>query len=120
MDKGVAMSVVPIQGLWETHITVSDLDRSIRFYRDVVGLSLAHTVPERHVASFWIGEPRQAKLGLWNIHTSPISMKLHYAFEVTIDDVIASVGRLRSAGLECTRQRQNPSLKRPSCPVAPE
>ena len=28
-------------GLFETHLTVSDLDRSIEFYRDVVGLPLA-------------------------------------------------------------------------------
>ena len=74
------MTLVPIGGLWETHITVSDLDRSIRFYRDVVGLTLAHSVPERHVAFFWIGQPRQAMLGLWSTLTSPMGMKLHYAF----------------------------------------
>ena len=35
------MTIVPIQGLWETHITVADLDRSISFYRDAVGLTFA-------------------------------------------------------------------------------
>src|SRR6202051_686023 len=94
------MAIVPIQGLWETHLTVADLDRSVSFYRDVVGLTLAHTVPERHVAFFWIGQPRQAMLGLWSIHTSPMAMRLHYAFQVTLDDVKASVERLRRAGLE--------------------
>src|ERR1700761_5668386 len=74
------MALVPIGGLWETHITVSDLNRSIRFYRDVVGLTLAHEVPERHVAFFWIGQPRQGMLGLWSTLTSPLGMKLHYAF----------------------------------------
>jgi lactoylglutathione lyase len=94
------MAIVPIQGLWETHLTVADLDQSIEFYRDVVGLTLAHTIPERHVAFFWIGQPRQAMLGLWSIHTSPMAMRLHYAFQVTIDDVIASVSALRRAGIE--------------------
>ena len=94
------MTIVPIQGLWETHITVADLDRSISFYRDVVGLTFAHAVPERHVAFFWIGQPRQAMLGLWSIHTSPMSMRLHYAFQVTIDDVKRSVAALRSAGID--------------------
>jgi lactoylglutathione lyase len=94
------MAIVPIQGLWETHLTVGDLDRSIAFYRDVVGLTLAHTIPERHVAFFWIGQPRQAMLGLWSIHTAPMQMRLHYAFEVTVDDVIASIGALRRAGLD--------------------
>ena len=94
------MTIIPIQGLWETHITVADLDRSTRFYRDVVGLTFAHAVPERHVAFFWIGQPRQAMLGLWSIHTSPMAMKLHYAFQVTIDDLRLSVAALTRAGIE--------------------
>jgi lactoylglutathione lyase len=92
--------MVPVGGLWETHITVADLDRSIGFYRDVVGLTLAHVVPERHVAFFWIGQPRQAMLGLWSIHTSPMAMKLHYAFQVTIEDAEASIAALKDAGLQ--------------------
>jgi catechol 2,3-dioxygenase-like lactoylglutathione lyase family enzyme len=94
------MANVPVLGLWETHLTVADLDRSIAFYRDVIGLRLAHTVPERNAAFFWIGQPRQSMLGLWSIHTSPMAMRLHFAFEVTIDDVKASVAALRRAGLE--------------------
>lgn len=39
--------MIPISGLYESHLTVSDLDRSISFYRDVVGLELAHTIPGR-------------------------------------------------------------------------
>ncbi len=93
------MPIVPIEGLWETHITVSDLDRSIAFYRDVVGLTFAHAVPERHAAFFWIGTPRQAMLGLWSVYTSPLAMKLHYAFQVGIDTVEASVAALKDAGL---------------------
>lgn len=34
--------MVPVRGLFETHLTVRDLERSIAFYRDVVGLPLAH------------------------------------------------------------------------------
>ncbi|HEY4042473.1 MAG TPA: VOC family protein [Rhodopila sp.] len=94
------MTIVPVGGLWETHITVSDLDRSIGFYRDIVGLRLAHTMPERHVAFFWIGQPRQAMLGLWSIHTSPMAMRLHYAFQVSVADVTASVDALKRAGLQ--------------------
>jgi catechol 2,3-dioxygenase-like lactoylglutathione lyase family enzyme len=93
------MGIVPIEGLWETHLTVSDLERSIAFYRDTLGLTLAHRVPERHAAFFWIGEPRQAMLGLWRIHTSPLSLRLHFAFQVGLDNVVASVAALRTAGL---------------------
>ena len=94
-----SMAITPIMGLWETHLTVADLGRSVAFYRDVVGLTLAHTVPERHAAFFWIGPPRHAMLGLWSIHTSPMAMRLHYAFQVTLDDVKASVNALERSGL---------------------
>jgi catechol 2,3-dioxygenase-like lactoylglutathione lyase family enzyme len=30
------------QGLFEMHLTVADLDRAIAFYRNVVGLRVAH------------------------------------------------------------------------------
>jgi lactoylglutathione lyase len=47
---------VPIHGLFETHLTVSDLQRSITFYRDIVGLQLAFEVSERNAALFWVGD----------------------------------------------------------------
>jgi len=93
------MSVVPISGLFEAHLTVADLDRSVTFYRDVLGLELAHIIPSRHVAFFWIGAPGAAMLGLWSIHTSPMSMRLHIAFRVTLQQVEASIEALRAAGL---------------------
>ena len=93
------MAVVPIRGLFEAHLTVRDLDRSIGFYRDVLGLPLAHVIPARSVAFFWIGSPGQAMLGLWSIGTAPLFMRLHIAFETPFEQVIASIGRLRDAGL---------------------
>ena len=71
---------VPVHGLFEAHLTVGDLDRSIGFYRDVVGLPLAHEVPERGAAFFWIGEPGQAMLGLWSLGSAPIGISSHVAF----------------------------------------
>ena len=32
-------TVIPIKGLFEAHIIVRDLQRSVAFYRDVLGLS---------------------------------------------------------------------------------
>jgi catechol 2,3-dioxygenase-like lactoylglutathione lyase family enzyme len=93
------MAVVPIRGLFEAHLTVRDLDRSIGFYGDVLGLPLAHVIPARNVAFFWIGSPGQAMLGLWSIGTAPLFMRLHIAFETSVDQVIASIERLREAGL---------------------
>jgi predicted enzyme related to lactoylglutathione lyase len=47
--------MIPVDSLFEAHLTVSDLDRAIAFYRDVVGLRLAHVVSARQAAFFWIG-----------------------------------------------------------------
>lgn len=87
-----------IRGLFETHLTVRDLDRSIAFYRDVVGLTLAHRVPERNAAFLWIGGAGRAMLGLWSIGTAPLSQRLHFSLEVALDDLLAAPARLRSAG----------------------
>jgi catechol 2,3-dioxygenase-like lactoylglutathione lyase family enzyme len=93
------VALVPIRKLFEAHLTVSDLERSIRFYRDTLGLALAHRVPERQVAFFWMGAPGDSMLGLWAIGSSPMRLRLHIAFDVALADVIASVDRLRQAGL---------------------
>jgi lactoylglutathione lyase len=93
------MGIVPVNGLFEAHLTVSDLARSIEFYRDVVGLQLTHEVPQRYAAFFWIGGPGKSMLGLWSIHSSPIMMRLHIALDVSLNDCIASVQRLIDAGI---------------------
>ena len=65
-----------VRGLFETHLTVADLPRSVAFYRDVVGLPVALEVPERGAAFHWIGQPGQAMLGLWSIGSAPMNMQL--------------------------------------------
>lgn len=41
-----------ISGIFETHLTVRNLDRSIAFYHDMLGLTLARHYAERNVAFF--------------------------------------------------------------------
>ena len=93
---------VPIYGLFETHLTVSDLQRSITFYRDIVGLELALEVSERNTAFFWIGDnaSRRSMLGLWSVGIAPIGLNLHVAFEVAgINDLLDAPKRLKDNGL---------------------
>jgi lactoylglutathione lyase len=90
---------VPIRGLFETHLTVSDLQRSIAFYRDVVGLPLALEVPERQAAFFWIGAAGRAMLGLWSLGTMPMGLRLHIAFDVTLDNLLEAPKRLEDLGI---------------------
>jgi lactoylglutathione lyase len=90
---------VRVDGLFETHLTVSDLPRSVAFYREVVGLPLALDLPERGAAFLWIGEPGQAMLGLWSLGSAPMGMSLHVAFATCLDDVLRACDRMRSSGL---------------------
>ena len=94
-----ATASVPVCGLFETHLTVSDLSRSVAFYRDVVGLSLALEAPERGAALFWLGEPGEAMLGLWSLGSAPIGLSLHVAFRASLDDVLGACDRLRTLGV---------------------
>jgi len=88
-----------VDGLFETHLTVSDLGRSTAFYRDVVGLELAYEVPERGAAFLWAGRPGRAMLGLWSLGSAPLGLSLHVAFSATLDDVLVAGARLRSLGV---------------------
>lgn len=90
---------VPARGLFETHLTATDLRRSTAFYRDVVGLQLAWEVEERGAGFFWIGAPRQSMLGLWSVGSAPIELSLHIAFSADLDDVLRACDDLRQAGV---------------------
>lgn len=100
--------IVPIQSLYEAHLTVRDLDRSIAFYRDVLGLPLAHVLPARNVAFFWVPEPDTAMLGLWGVGSAPMGMHLHIAFKTSLEDVERSVDALKAAGLTPTKNGTEP------------
>ena len=89
-----------VRGLFETHLTVADLSRSVPFYRDVVGLQVALEVPERGAAFHWIGKPGQAMLGLWSIGSAPLGLQLHIAFDMALPDVLDAPERLRDLGIQ--------------------
>lgn len=89
----------PVRGLFETHLTVRDVPRSVAFYRDVVGLPLALDLPERNAAFMWIGGRGRSMLGLWGIGSSVNSLVLHIAFDVALEDVVAAPERLRRHGV---------------------
>jgi catechol 2,3-dioxygenase-like lactoylglutathione lyase family enzyme len=90
---------VPIRGLFEAHLTVRDLSRSVAFYRDVVGLPIAFEVPDRGAAFFWCGAPGRAMLGLWSLGSMPMDLNLHVAFDAELEDVLDSSSRLRALGV---------------------
>jgi lactoylglutathione lyase len=88
-----------VNRLFEAHLTVADLEASLAFYRDLVGLELARVVPARQAAFFWIGTRGTGMLGLWGAGSNPQKTIMHVAFATALDEVIAAPGRLQSAGI---------------------
>jgi lactoylglutathione lyase len=91
--------MILVRDLFEVHLTVADLERSTAFYRDVVGLRLAHADAARQVAFFWIGPAGNAMLGLWSSGAGPQRLSSHTAFRVSLADVLAAPGALRAEGI---------------------
>ena len=85
--------------LFESHLTVADLPRSIAFYRNLVGLELAYELPERGAAFFWVGGRGQGLLGLWSLGSAPLGMTLHIAFRLELEDVVSACERLTASGV---------------------
>ncbi len=89
----------PIRDLFESHLTVIDLQRSMKFFGEVLGLELVLVVPERKAAFYWIGGRGKAMLGVWEVGTGPQRMSLHVAFTVDLADMLEAPKRLRAANV---------------------
>jgi len=91
--------MIPIRDLFESHLTTTDLARSMEFYGGVLGLELAYTAPERKVAFYWIGGRGESMLGVWEVGSAPQRMNLHVAFTVDLPDLLEAPARLRAANV---------------------
>ena len=76
-----------IKGLYETHLFVENLENSIDFYENILGLEQCYFEEERRAAFFWIGKPKEAMLGLWEKPKEEID-KRHFAFRCDAEDVL--------------------------------
>lgn len=99
-----------IRGVFETHLDVADLDRSLRFYTEILGLEPAlqrevdaargdaHSHGAKRFAFLWVGGPGHAMVGLWErpaVHIRP----QHFAFEVSIAEFSRLVAKLEERGI---------------------
>ena len=91
--------MIPIRDLFESHLTVSNLERSMKFFGDVLGLELAYVIAERKVAFYWIGGRGRSMLGVWEVGSAPQRMSLHVAFTVDLSDLLEAPARLRAANV---------------------
>src|SRR5712691_8511010 len=92
-------AMIPIRDLFEGHLTVSDLQRSMAFFGNVLGLEIAQVFLERKVAFYWIGGRGGSMLGLWEVGTGPQQLSLHIAFRVDLPDLLRAPQSLRAANV---------------------
>jgi lactoylglutathione lyase len=85
-------------------LSVTDLNRSLAFYQEVLGLEVIHSSAEagRHFA--FLGAGGRLLLTLWQQSTEPFEPRgagaHHIAFQVpTLEAVQAAEGRLRARGI---------------------
>jgi catechol-2,3-dioxygenase len=75
-----------IKGLYETHLQVSDLEKAVVFYTEVLGLELAHRDETRPIVFLWIGKNKTSMLGLWE-QKENLQLR-HFAFTAEKDDIL--------------------------------
>ena len=80
--------MIAIRDLFESHLNVADLQRSMSFYGQTLGLELAEVIWKRRVAFYWIGGRGNSMLGLWESGTSPQRLSLHIAFRSDLSDLL--------------------------------
>lgn len=101
---------MPILRLHHVSVIVSDTERSLRFYRDLLGLRVDPTRPDLGYpgAWLWIGELQIHLLELPNpdpVADRPAHGGRDRHVALLIDDVDALTQRLDSAGIGYTRSR---------------
>lgn len=88
-----------IQGLYEAHLPVSDMDASVAFYK-ALGLEVYDKTPR--VTFLWI-EKGKSQLGLWksdHVSTPYHPSIRHIAFYVSLEDLQCSQKWLHDNGFE--------------------
>lgn len=88
-----------IEGIFEVHLPVSNLERSIDFYKS---LGLKYSWRDEETAFFWV-EEKKSQLGLWEgkeVETPYHPSLRHLAFRVKYEDLKNSVNWLNSLGIE--------------------
>jgi lactoylglutathione lyase len=101
--------MIPIRDLFEAHLTVGNLERSMSFFGDTLGLKLARVFPDRRAAFYWIGDSGASMLGLWETGTAPQRMNLHVAFTVELSHLLNAPQRLRAVNIAPLDFEGNPT-----------
>jgi chromate reductase len=88
-----------VDRFFEAHLTVRRLDDSISFYRDCLGLELAHRSSAAQAAFFWVGGRGRGMLGLWTAGSGPERLTSHLAFATDLAAVVEAPKMLERSGI---------------------
>lgn len=77
-----------INGIYETHIQVSNLEKAISFYTEILGLTVGHLDDDRRIAFLYMpNNDKTSMLGLWE-ETNNLQTR-HFAFHCDKDFVLS-------------------------------
>ncbi|KAA0547124.1 VOC family protein [Bacillus sp. BGMRC 2118] len=72
-----------IKRIYETHLEVTDVKRTIEFFEGKLGLKVGYGNETSDAVFFWVGEVGASMLGVWKVPEGELHGN-HFAFEVDI------------------------------------
>ena len=87
--------MIPIRDLFEAHLTVKDLERSMLFLVVRWDWNLLRSSAREGFAFYWKGRRGDSMLGLWEVGAGPQRLSLHLAFRVDLDNLLQAPERLQ-------------------------
>jgi lactoylglutathione lyase len=97
-----------IRGLFEAHLPVLDLERSIRFYTGQLGLALGTVDEVRRIAFCFAGGWNTTMVGLWEREPGSIHHQ-HIAFDISLEDLQSAIAQLKNLGITPLDFHGNPN-----------
>jgi catechol 2,3-dioxygenase-like lactoylglutathione lyase family enzyme len=88
-----------IEGLFETHLEVKNLELAREFYENTLGLKLAHFEQKRRIAFYTFGTSQAYMLGVWEKATHEWK-RGHFAFRINPEKMLKVYEHLTGAGLK--------------------
>jgi len=91
-----------IQGIYEAHIETSNLNASVDFYTNKLGLKIALEIKDRGAVFVFVDNRETGMIGIWDEASAskPIEMqKNHFAFTVSLAEMMSTTEKLQSVGI---------------------
>ncbi|MGE7768879.1 VOC family protein [Peribacillus sp. NPDC096540] len=91
-----------IKGIFETHINVSNYQKSAAFYEKLLNIIPLHEDIDRKSKFYWVGQPGESMLGIRENYPSSLVQRQHFAFKVNLEDISSAKEYLSDLGITTT------------------